>query len=151
MAVDFKGNGPLYRNSPRMLPPFYPPVALKRRVEATAVVAYVIGVDGHATVEEIGYEDDSSHRSDGIDDALREWVKGMRYEPEQLAGHPVRTRLRVPVVFMPPGSQSRASYRKEIREKAVKSEECRLAAGEALPEGLQPVVLNSPVRLDPAG
>jgi hypothetical protein len=152
LAVDFKGNGPRYAKGPIMLPPGYPKAALSRHIEAIAVVTYVVGTDGRTDLEGIDYEDDSDHRADGIDDVLREWVRDMRYDPEQLAGHPVRTRLRVPVVFQIKGRQfTRRAYRKELREDAVKSEECRIAAGSAPPEGLQPVVLNSPVRIAPAG
>jgi hypothetical protein len=154
LAVDFKDNGPLYANGPMMRPPAYPKEALIRGVEAKAYVTYVVGVDGLATVEGIEYEDRSNHRRDGIDSALRDWVRGMRYEPEQLAGRAVRTRLRVPVDFslVGPEESARDLLREEIHQRAVKSEECRLAAGDAAPaEGLRPVALNSPVRLDPAG
>ena len=152
MAVDFKGNGPLYANGPMMLPPAYPKSALIREIGAQAKVTFVVGTDGRATIEGIEYADRSNHRADGIDAALRDWVRGMRYEPEQLAGHPVRTRSTVPVVFSIAGKDfTRDKFREQLREKSAKSQECRLAAGEAAPEGLQAVALDSPVRIDPAG
>jgi hypothetical protein len=152
MAVDFKGNGPLYANGPMMLPPAYPKSALVRKIGAKAKVTFVVGTDGRATVEDIEYADGSNHRADGIEAALRDWVNGMRYEPEQLAGHPVRTRTTVPVVFSIAGMDfSRDKFRQELRERAAKSQECRLAAGDAAPEGLQAVALDSPVKIDPAG
>jgi hypothetical protein len=154
LAVDFKDNGPLYANGPMMRPPPYPKDALVHRIGATAVVTFVVGVDGLATVEGIEYQDRSNHRRDGIDAALRDWVRGMHYEPEQLAGHAVRTRIRVPVVFSITGPEDSSldALREKASERAAQSEECRLAAGDAAqPEGLRPVALNSPVRLEPAG
>jgi hypothetical protein len=154
LAVDFKDNGPLYANGPMLNPPAYPKDALVRRIGAKADVTFVVGVDGLATIEGIEYEDGSNHRRDGIDAALREWVRGMRYEPEQLAGHAVRTRIHVPVTFSitAPEASTRDALRDKAHERAVTSEECRLAAGDAAPpEGLRPVALNSPVKLEPAG
>lgn len=152
LGLDLKGNGPLYANGPRLDPPRYPKEALMKRFAATAVVTFVIGIDGLATLEGIDYEEGGRHRRDGFDAAMREWVQGMRYEPEQLAGHPVRTRMRVPVTFsIEPRSFSHEDFVEAERKKAADSEECRLAAGEAPPAGLQPVALDSPVRIQPAG
>lgn len=152
MGLDLKGNGPLYANGPWMEPPRYPKEALIKRFDARADVTFVIGTDGLATLEGINYEEGGRHRRNGFDAALREWVQGMRYEPEQLAGHPVRTRLRVPVTFsIEPRSFSHEDFVEAERKKIAESEECRLAAGEAPPAGLQPVALDSPVRIAPAG
>jgi TonB family protein len=152
LGLDLKGNGPLYANGPLMNPPRYPKEAMIKRYGATANVTIVIGTDGLATLEGIDYAEGGNHRRDGFDASLREWVKGMRFEPEQLAGHPVRTRVRVPVVFnMEPRGSSSADFVEAARKKAAASEECRLAAGEAPPSGLQPVALDSPVRIAPAG
>ena len=151
MGLDLKGNGPLYANGPLMNPPRYPREALIKRYGAKADVTIVIGTDGLATIEGIDYQEGGNHRRDGFDAALREWVQGMRYEPEQLAGHPVRTRLRVPVAFhVEPRGFSREDFVEAARRRASESEECRLAAGEAPPSGLQPVALDSPVRIAPA-
>lgn len=152
MAVDFKGNGPLYAGGPTMRPPGYPRDAMIRHIEALALVTFVVGTDGRASVEDIAYKDARDHRHDGIDKSLRDWVAAMRFEPEHLAGHAVRTRLRVPVKFTIDGrGYDRDEFAGSLREKSAKSEECRLASGEAQPEGLRPVVLNSPVRLEPKG
>jgi TonB family protein len=148
LAVDYKGNGPLYANGPLMMPPDYPKAARIRGIETAAKVVFVIGTDGRATLEGIDYDDKASHRSDGFDTALRDWVRAMRYEPEQLAGHPVRTRVGVPVTFRMAAPDF---TREALREKAAKSEECRLAAGATPQPGLEPVALNSPVRIEPAG
>jgi TonB family protein len=152
MGLDLKGNGPLYANGPWMDPPRYPKEALINRYAAKAVVTFVIGTDGLATLEGIDYVVGGRHRRNGFDAALRDWVEGMRYEPEQLAGHPVRTRLRVPVTFsIEPRGFSNQDFVEAARKEAAASEECRLAAGEAPPSGLQPIALDSPVRIAPAG
>lgn len=152
MGLDLKGNGPLYANGPLMNPPRYPREALIKRYGAKADVTIVVGTDGLATLEAIDYKEGGNHRRDGFDAVLREWVQGMRYEPEQLAGHPVRTRMRVPVMFhVEPRSSAPEDFVDAARKKAADSAECRLAAGEAPPVGLQPVALDSPVRIAPAG
>jgi hypothetical protein len=152
MALDFKGNGPLYANGPMMLPPAYPKAALVRRIGADAKVVYIVEGDGSATLDRIEYADGGNHRADGIDATLREWVRGMRYQPEQLAGHPVRTRVRVPVTFRIAGRDfTREGYREELHQQAAKSDECRLAAGAQAPAGLQPLALDSPVKIEPVG
>lgn len=152
LAVDFKGNGPLYANAPIMRPPVYPKAARMGHIGAKAKVTYIVGVDGLATLESIEYADRRNHRRDGIDDALRDWVRDMRYRPEELGGHAVRTRLRVPVTFsMIDADSTRESLREELYERSAKFSECQLAAGVAPPEGLHPVALNSPVRFEPEG
>lgn len=152
LGLDLKGNGPLYTVGPRMNPPRYPKEALIKRYSAKAAVTFIIGTDGLATLEGIDYAEGGSHRRDGFDAAMREWVQGMRYEPEQLAGHPVRTRMRVPVIFhVESRGFSSQDFVEDARKQAAESEECRLAAGESPPSGLQPVALDSPVRIAPAG
>jgi hypothetical protein len=151
LAVDYRGNGPLYTNGPVLRPPPYPKGALIKRVGARADITYIVGTDGRATIENVEYSGNPHHRRDGFDAAVRDWMRDMRFEPEQLAGHPVRTRQSLWLTFSIAGKDfSDDKLRGELHEKAVKSEACRLAGG-AAPEGLQSVALDSPVRIEPAG
>ncbi len=152
LAVDFKRNGPRYTNGPVFLPPAYPHEANVRGIGASMVVTYVVGTDGRATLEKLEYTDGANHRRDGFGEAVRVWLRDMRFEPEQLAGKPVRTRIETTVKFTAgPHAQSRDEIRRELEAKAARSEECRFAAGGAESGGMAPLALNSPVRVEPAG
>ncbi len=152
LAVDFKRNGPRYANGPVFQAPAYPRSAMIRRIGAAMDVVYVVGTDGRATLEKLEYTEGEGGRRDGFDASVREWLDQMRFEPEQLAGRPVRTRIRTHVAFRPgtPGP-ARDDFRRQLEERAAKSDECRLAAGDQQPEGPARVALDSPVRVEPAG
>lgn len=151
IAVDYKGNGPQLARS-MLLPPRYPAEARRAGIEADMVVHWIVEPNGRVTFERIERRDGIvTRRSDSFDKVVREWVATLRYEPEQLAGRPVRTRVSVPVEFrLDPGGFSRGAYRKELQERASQSPECQMAASK-LPQGLQPVAVDSPFKLINAG
>lgn len=152
LAVDFKRNGPRYANGPVFRGPGYPHEANVRGIGASMVVTYVVGTDGMATLEKLEYTDGQKHRRDGFDEAIRAWLRDMRFEPEQLAGKPVRTRIETTVKFsVGPRGTSRDEIRRDLEAEAARSDECRLAAGDAEPGGMAPLALNSPVHVEPAG
>jgi hypothetical protein len=152
LAVDFKRNGPRYANGPMFLGPAYPNDANRKGIGASMVVTYVVGTDGRAALEKLEYTDGRKHRRDGFDEAIRVWLRDMRFEPEQLAGKPVRTRIQTKVVFNAgPHVPSTDEIRRELEANAARSDECRLAAGDTKPGGMVPMALNSPVRVESAG
>ena len=73
----------------------------------------------------------------------------MRYDTEQVGGRSVATRIRIPVTFTPGSTRNRSALREELEHKASTQDECRLATGAA--GGLQPVALDSPIKVTPAG
>ena len=143
LGVDLKGNGPRYA-APVMLVPAYPRHEMRRGGEAKMIVSYVVERDGSTTFEGVDFTDGRSHRRDSFADVARMWVQGMRYEPEFLAGHAVRTRITVSLQFsLTPG-------RGKHVEQGLDSAECRLAAGQG-PATLQPLAMDSPVKVEPRG
>lgn len=152
IAVDYKGNGPRLAGKSMLPPPRYPPEAQIAGLEADMVVNWIVEPDGRATFERIERKDDVvPRRADPFDKAVRDWVATLRYEPEQLAGQPVRTRVSVPVEFkLGTGGFSRKAYKKELQEQANQSPECQMAASK-LQQGLQPVAVDSPFMLINAG
>lgn len=85
------GNGPRLVDKKRMR---YPSEALRRSIHGTVILTLTVAPDG--SVAEI-VADDEAHpvlRRAALRSG-RDW----RFEPEQVAGQPVATRIRAPVVF----------------------------------------------------
>jgi hypothetical protein len=145
LAVDFKGNGP---RAERMLVPYYPVQARRAGREATLVAKYVVETDGSATLQAIDYIDGIRDRREGFDEAVQAWVDALRYRPEEFGGKPVRTRLETRMDFVLAGKGS-AQLQRYTQVRAQRSPECRLATTPAA--SLEPVALDSPIRVDPTG
>lgn len=146
LGLDLKGNGPkIHGNGGRLPPLAYPSAALGMKIEMEAEVVFVAEPDGRATLEQIKYADGGKHRNDGFDAALRGWVASMRFEPEQLAGTPVRTRTSASVQFVLSGRHTPPTTKKDLVERAARTPECRMGSGEDT--GLLPVALDSPIKV----
>lgn len=144
MGLDVKSNGPRPRDGARLIPPAYPHDAQRAGEEADLLVHWIVEPDGNVTLENIERKDGIVLRKgDSFYSSIRDWVRRLRFDPEQLAGKAVRTRMSVPVEYsleVRPGAMKR-----ELQENARRSRECRMAAFEA--EGPQPVALDSPVKI----
>lgn len=150
MAIDYKGNGPRRSGSGILFPPRYPPEAQRAGEEADLRVTWIVEPDGRATLENILREDRPvTRKSDPFQRVVREWVASLRYEPEELAGRRLRTRVSVPVEFRL-DARSAGATREQLLEQASQSTECRMAASK-LQQGLQPVAVDSPFKRDDAG
>lgn len=148
LAIDYKGNGPRFADGKPLVPPPYPGEAMKRHVGGAFTVVVAIAPDGTATPESVTPEEESRW-NDTFRITLEQWVRRMRYDTEQVAGQAVATRMRIPVVFSSGRSESRRELREELEQKASSEDECRLATGAA--GGLQPIALDSPIKVTPAG
>lgn len=143
IALDFKGTGPRYLTGHVPLPPQYPVDAIRSNRQTNALVTYVVGTDGNATVERIVHADLGMARY--FDKTLTQWVEAMRYAPERLDGQPVRTRIETTVDFALGKMASPASMRKERQQQLQQSPECQLATQGAA-EPTRSLVLDSPFR-----
>ncbi len=115
------------------------------------VVQWIVEADGRVTLERIERTDEAkARRTDPFDKTIREWVARLRYQPEELAGKAVRTRIEVPVTFTMGGARSAGALKKELLENATQSPECRMAASKMV-EGLHPVSVDSPFKLLTSG
>lgn len=151
MAIDFKGNGPRPAGQSILPPPRYPTEALRAKLGAEMVVQWIVEADGRVTLERIERTDEAkARRTDPFDKTIREWVARLRYQPEELAGKAVRTRIEVPVTFTMGGARSAGALKKELLENATQSPECRMAASKMV-EGLHPVSVDSPFKLLTSG
>lgn len=145
ISMAYKGAGPLIDGGV-FTPPKFPVNAYRNGNEADAVVTYVISEGGSASVEAIRYGKIKGPQRD-FDKAIADWVKGFHYATEMVAGHPVRTRMEVPVAFELTGG-SMSSFEKQVRQERVSSPECRAAA---TLDVLEPVALDSPFKRLPSG
>ncbi|MBP3984115.1 TonB family protein [Pseudoxanthomonas helianthi] len=143
LGMDFKSNGP---GLPKdwLTPPRYPPNAARAGNEANMDVTYAVESDGNATLEEMKFRGARPPAARDFDASVREWIARLRFEPEQVAGQPVRTRTTVPVDFsLGNATNGRRLRRAEKDETKGKSLECEAATGYEYDQ----VVLDSPFKL----
>lgn len=149
MAIDFKGNGPGPTGDTARLVPRYPADAQRAGREANLMVHWIVGTDGRATLERIERKDGISLRKqDSFYQAVQLWVSSLQYKPEQLAGHPVQTRISGPVTFeLVPGRYHPENEEQKKLNKIKQSPECQLAASK-LDEGVPAVAIDSPFNIE---
>jgi TonB family protein len=151
LGVDFKGNGPRTAADRPLAPPRYPPLAQRSGTSAEFMLVLRVEPDGRATIDRIERAEIAGRPGAGeFEPALRQWVRTIRFEPEQVAGKPVRGLVRVPVDFRPSGGETVAAMREERQATAKDSTECRMAAGG---RDLAPIAVESVVTViaPPAG
>lgn len=143
LGLDFAGNGPRRAGDQPLPPPLYPPVAHRAGTEATFVLVIAIDADGHAKIDSIERADIDGRAGAGVfEPFLQRWAKSLRFDLEQVAGHTVATRVRVPVMFsMGLTRTERTALVDELQAKAKASRECEMVVGDT---GLKPVALQAP-------
>lgn len=140
LGMDFKGNGPRLLSPSHRLPvPWFPVDAVRAGAEGRFNVNYTVLPDGTTRVDSVEALDRRAMRGYGraFEQSLTSWAKGLRYEPEQVAGVAVATQQSVPVSF----GVSPGRWKPEPVNPAATKAECREAAG----SGLSPVAIDSPV------
>lgn len=147
LGLDFKHNGPRIATPDGRIPVLPYPMSARRAGRDTVEidVHFFIEADGRATLDKVVYADNESHRRDGFDDLVNAWVRRLRFDPEQLAGQPVRSKASIKLAYTLSGATSPSEVKRDALARAATSTECRMAAGE--PTGLQPIVLDSPIKV----
>jgi hypothetical protein len=137
LGLDLKGNGPrVDRPDGRLLVMPYPREAQMLRSEVSMTIVFYIEPDGTASLDTVRYSDGKSHVRDGFAALARNWVELIRFEPEQLAGQPLRSQAEITFNYTIPTGRSRAFSRtseiaKPDPQQIRQSTECKMAAGEA--------------------
>lgn len=148
-AVDYTGNGPGRPDGMPMLPaPRYPEVAARMGYESDWILILGVDSEGRATLESIDLTSGPVKRGKFFKQTLQDWVSGLKFTPEQVGGHGVATRMRVPVNFSMRMSGKDQKLERERREDELGSRACMAAKGDQL--GPRPVAIDSPFRLRPA-
>lgn len=149
IAVDYKINGPRDEDagSGWLSPPEYPVDAARAGQQAELVVDLTVGTNGRASLNEISYKPNSAGYHAYFDLAIKQWVRAMRWIPEQVGSEAVATRMRVPVDFYLGGRGRKSGG--SIKGEQAATPECQAAtASDALQ---QPVAVDSPFRKLDAG
>lgn len=147
LALDFKGNGPRIAKGSTWPAPAYPLNAVRAGQGASMVVTYIVEPDGRVTLDTLEHTEDPKQYRKHFDHAIGVWLRSLRHLPEELAGQPVRTAVRVPIEFLPPGRVP-VDIKQHLRDSALKSRECMAATGAT---GLQPVAVDSPIKVLTSG
>ena len=148
MGVHLKGNGPKHAGGAWMTAPRLPIAALRSAGKLQHVVTYIVEPDGSATLEDIEFSEPAFRRRFGIESAIETWVASLRFVPEQLAGKPVRTRMRATLTTVVTGKGIPKDLRQDSRKRAERSPECQVAA---TGNGLLPVAVDSPISVVTSG
>jgi len=145
LGLDFAGNGPRTAGDKKLAPPMYPRLAQRRGTSAQFVLILGVQGEGGVVIDQIERADISGRPgAHEFEPMLRQWAKTLRFDPEQLAGKPVRGRVRVPVEFV---SGDPKGWREQQQAQAKSSRECQIASGGS---DLQPVALHPVVTVTPA-
>lgn len=145
LAVDFKHNGPNPRITFRT-GPGYPATDMRLKRGAELVAELLVKSDGRASLEAIRYLEGRNYGPASFDVSIRDWVRTLHFDPEQLGGNPVSTRVEVSVSFI--GDRT-SDLRSQMSKQVASSRECKLASSD--PDVMDQVVLDSPIKVKPAG
>ena len=142
-AVKFRGNGPSLANR---VAPAFPGEPMRAGVSSDWAVTYAIDRDGKATLVEAVRKSGGGNRFDqGFRAALGQWVSALRFQPEQLDGKPVSTRMSTNVRFVARVTRPAATKLARV----AGNDACQLAIA-ARDDEDRHIALNSPFALLPA-
>lgn len=144
LGMDFHGNGVRVAGGERLTGPMFPGGALQGKTEASFVLILGIAPDGHVDLDSIENVDASRAVANKFRPILHSWANSLRFDPERVAGNPVRGQARVLMKF---NGRDPRELADEAQIKAKASRECQVAAtGDA---GLRPVALQPAVTVIP--
>lgn len=147
LGVDFAGNGPRTASDRRLPPPMYPRLAQRSGTDAVFVLILGVEPDGHVVIDQVERADISGRAGAGdFEPVLRQWIRTVRFDPEYVAGKPVRGQVRMPVEFSTRDTGDLETRREALQVKAKTSRECQIAAGE---NDMKPVAVQSVVTVIP--
>lgn len=143
LGLDLQGYGPRLA---RLGNPEYPREAARAHVQAQATMRVLVRADGTAALEKIEYADPEQPARRAFDGAIGHLVSQLRFEPEQLAGQPVATRIELGANFVLPGDKNTRELKDQLQRKYAMTRECQDAGADT---GQQPIALDSPVAVTP--
>lgn len=142
LGFDYKSNGP---GLPKdwLTSPRYPSNAAHAGSEASIDVTYAVEADGNATLEKMKFRGGRPTAARDFEASIREWIERLRFEPEQIADRPVRTRLTIPVDFSLGDAKNGRRLRDAQKKETERTPECEAANGYEYDQ----TVIDSPFKL----
>lgn len=154
LSVAYRGNGPARVGDDK---PQFPRAAMLRGLSAKLRLDFTVLTDGSARVDRLDFIESPKDRRTGNDflQSVRTWIEKSRFEPEQLGGVPVETKVSGPVSFMSSNERvySRAEAAKKIDHEqqawAADQDACKAAMATERKPADHPVAVDSPFQLLP--
>ena len=149
MGLAFHGYGPrIAGGGPWKISPDLAHVASRFELESVVMVHFRVQPDGTAKFMSVEGMDGNRSAKAELERALVGWLRLLRFDPEQIGGHPVATQETLPMAFKQDGPMTK----KDLLANALESPQCRqaAAAGQATAPGLRAAALDSVVEIKPA-
>lgn len=151
IAFAYESHGPGYS---RMLPPAYPPNALRSSTGGDFDVQITVQPDGKARLDQVATTRGGGRATKAFTPSIEAWAAAQRYEPETVNGKAVSTTLTIPLEYRldtgPSPRRLRAEQRK-LRHERLQSDACQLAFGLERERGQEPIALDSPFGVKEGG
>ena len=106
LAVHYVDNGPLFDRANEL--EFTPAIDYYSNDHQSIKVQLTVEPDGNASLDDVVMVDVAPMIQRDIRNAVKSWVKSMRFKPERIGGHPVATKLEWPfdLVRVPIGAHT---------------------------------------------
>ncbi len=151
LGMDVLGNGPQPKLQETRLPE-YPKQALTAGDGGSFLMTIQVDSDGSARLLELEQTEGSRQHFAKFRQSLRDYIADTRFEPEQLAGVPVASRIEMRIGFGT-SVEGRDAHLRRLREErldaVLRSRECEAARGG--PASGIAIALDSPVKFAPGG
>jgi len=153
-AVALYSSGPARSGPPA---PLIPVRMLRAGRSLSFKLNYRVLPDGTAQIDDIVFVNGGNpgdHRI--IRESVQSWFRASKFEPEQLDGKPVATRMSLPIAFesgqriYSSRSAAQAASAKQHQERALEHPSCKAAMAANRSEDRQ-IALDSPFQLAPGG
>jgi len=145
MGLAFYGNGPRIAGGGRMrVTPELSAAVGRYQIEGLATVDFLVAADGTAKFSSM---EGGNRMKKAVEPAIRKWIQGMRFDPEEIDGRAVATHVSVPLEF-----RQEAPTQETYTAQLLESPQCRqaAAAGHAADTGLRAAALDSVIAIEPA-
>jgi hypothetical protein len=150
MGLAMHGNGPRIAGGGKWwIAPELQSVVARYELSQVVKVHFSVQPDGTAKFVSLDGMDANRKAKVAVERAVAAWLRALRFDPEQIGGHPVATQETLPVEFR---TSNGPVTREDLLADALQSPQCRqaAAAGQAVGPGLRAAALDSVIAIEPA-
>jgi hypothetical protein len=149
MGLAYYWNGPRFGDGGRVwIAPELQSAVGKFQLNEMVKVHFTVQPDGSAKFTSFDGIDGNPRARKAVQQALIGWLRVLRFEPEQIGGHPVATQETLPMDFQT--TRERETQESLVAD-AMQSQQCRQAAAAGAPvgQGLRAAALDSVMDVKP--